>query len=143
MDFYDHLQEILDQSPKKEILVVLGDRNAKVGEDALKNWKGTCGSYCNPETNERGLRLLEFVCYNDLVLANHKVSRRWTWHSTNGGYHNQIDYIMVRRRFMTSVNTAKTRSFPGADIGSDHDLVMMSFRLPSRKIKIRGPTRIN
>ena len=34
-DFYDHLQEILDQSPKKDILVVLGDWSAKVGEDAL------------------------------------------------------------------------------------------------------------
>ena len=124
-DFYDHLQEILDQSPKKDILVVLGDWNAKVGEDAFKNWKGTCGRCCNPEANERGLRLLEFACYNDLVLANalgtHKASRRRTWHSPNGGYQDQIDYIMVRRRFMTSVNTAKTRSFPGVDIRSDHN----------------------
>ena len=145
-DFYDRLQEILDQSPKKDILVVLGDWNAEVGEDALKNWKGTCGRYCNPETNERGLRLLEFACYDDLVLANtlgkRKVSRRWTWHSPDGGYHNQIDYIMVRRRLMTSVNTAKTRSFPGAGIGSDHDLVMMSFRLRLKKIKMQSPTRI-
>ena len=59
----------MDQCPKKDILVVLGDWNAKVGEDAFKNWKGTCGRYCNPETNERGLRLLEFAYYNDLVLA--------------------------------------------------------------------------
>ena len=36
--------------------------------------------------------------------------------------------IISRSGFMTSVNTAKTRSFPGADKGSDHDLVMMSFR---------------
>jgi len=43
---------------------------------------------------------------------------------------------------MTGVNTAKTRSFPGADIGSDHDLVMMSFRLRLKKIKMQGPTRI-
>ena len=57
-NFYDHLQEILDQSPKKDILVVLGDWNSKVGEDAFKTWKGTCGRYCNPETNERSLRLL-------------------------------------------------------------------------------------
>ena len=81
-DFYDHLQEIVDQSPKKDSLVVLGDWNVKVGEDAFKNWKGPCGRYCNPEANERGLRLLGFACYNDLVLVNalgkHKVSRRWT-----------------------------------------------------------------
>ena len=112
---------------------MLGNWNAKVAEDAFKNWTGTCGCYCNPETNERRLRLLEFTCYNDLVLANtlgkHLVSRRWTLQSPNGGYHNQIDYIMVRRCFMTSVNTTKTRSFQGADIGSDHDLVMLSFRL--------------
>ena len=53
-DFYDQLQEIIDQAPKKDILVVLGDWNAKIGEDASKNWKGTCGQYSNPETNERG-----------------------------------------------------------------------------------------
>ena len=40
---------------------------------------------------------------------------------------------------MTSVNTAKTRSFPGADIGSDHDLVMMSFRLLKEDKKCRAP----
>ena len=81
-DSYDQLQEVLDQTPKKDILVVQGDWNAKVGEDACKNWKGTCGRYCNAEMNERGLRLLEFASHNDLMLANtfgpHKASRRWT-----------------------------------------------------------------
>ena len=104
----------MDQSPKKDILVVLGDWNSKVGEDAFKTWKGTCVRYCNPETNERGLRLLGFARYNHIVLANtlgkHKVSKRWTWYSPNGEYHSQTDYIMVRRRFMWSVNTAKTRT---------------------------------
>ncbi|WP_295514203.1 hypothetical protein, partial [Thiolapillus sp.] len=55
-----------------------------------------------PDTNERGLRLLEFATFNDLVLVNtfghHKASRRWTWHSPNGQHHNQIDYILVRKR---------------------------------------------
>ena len=36
---------------------------------------------------------------------------------------------MVKRRFQSSVNIAKTRSFPGADIGSGHKLVMMTFKL--------------
>ena len=43
---------------------------------------------------------------------------------------------------MTSVKTAKNRSFPGADIRSDHDLVMMSFRLRLKKIKVQDPSRI-
>ena len=72
----------------------------------------------------------------------HKASRRWTWHSPNGEHHNQIDYIMVKRRFQTSVNIAKARSFPGADIGSDHDLVMMTFKLHLKTVSKQGHTRI-
>ena len=49
---------------------------------------------------------------------------------------------MVKRRFQTSVNIAKTRSFPGADIGSDHDLVMMTFKLHLKKVSKQGHTRI-
>lgn len=40
--FYEQLQEVLDQTPM-DILVVQGDWNAKIGEDAYENWKGTCG----------------------------------------------------------------------------------------------------
>jgi len=47
--------------PRKDITVVQGDWNAKVGAEAIKNWKGICGKYCNSETNERDLRLLEFA----------------------------------------------------------------------------------
>ena len=69
-DFYDQLQEVIDHAPKKDILVVLGDWNEKIGEDASKNWKGTCSQYCNPETHKRGLRLLEFAISNNLKVTN-------------------------------------------------------------------------
>ena len=139
---YDQLQEVIDQAPKKDILAVQGDWNAKIGEDASKNWKGTYGQYCNPETTERGLRLLEFASYNNPKVANtsgaHKLSRRWTWHSPGGDYHNQIDYIILKRHFQSSKNIAKTRSFPGADIGSDHELVIMTFKLRLQRVKKPG-----
>ena len=44
--------------------------------------------------------------------------------------------------FMSSINIAKTRSFPGADIGSDHELVFMTFKLHLKKVKKQGHTRI-
>ena len=101
--FYQKLQETIDQTPKKDILVVQGDWNAKVGKDAQTDWGEVCGPYCNGETNERGLRLLEFATYNNLVLTNtlgpHKPSRRWTWQSPDGKHHNQIDYILLKKRF--------------------------------------------
>ena len=40
-----------------------------------------------------------------------------------------MDYILISKRFSTSVHLNKTRSFPGADICSDHDMVMMTFRI--------------
>ena len=103
----------------RRILVVQGDWNAKVGEDV-------CGPFCSDDTNERGLRLVEFATFNDLVLANtfshYKASRRWTWHSPNGQHHNQIDYILVRKGIRSGVSIARTRRFPEADtLKSDYD----------------------
>ena len=145
-DFYEQLQEVLDQIPRKDILIVQGSWNTKVGKDACKIWKNTCGLYSNNETNERGFRLLEFASLNDLKLANtfspHKTSRRWTWYSPNGEHLYQIDYIMVKRRFQTSINIVKIRSFPGTDIVSDHDLVMMTFKLHLKKVSKQGHTTI-
>ena len=98
-----------------------------------------CGPSCNPETNDRGLNLLDFASYNNLVLANtlgnHKPSRRWTWHSPDGTHHNQIDYILVKKEFRSGIKTARTRTFPGADV----DMVMMTFQ--TRLKNSRKPTQ--
>ena len=69
-NFYRQRQEIIDQTPKKDILAVQGDCNAKVGRDAQADWGDVCGPYCNAETNERCLRLLELATFNNLVLIN-------------------------------------------------------------------------
>ena len=58
------------------------------------------------------------------TLGNHKPSRRWTWHSPDETHHNQIDYILVKKRFRSGIKTARTRTLPCADVGSDHDMVM-------------------
>ena len=117
-----------------------------MGKDAYGNWQGICGPFSSDDTNERELRLLEFATFNDLVLANasghHKASKKWIWHSANGQHHRQIDYVLVRKRFRSGVNTARTRSFPGADIGSGHDLLMMTFRLCLKKISKPKHTRL-
>ena len=57
-------------------------------------------------------------------------------------HHNQIDYILVRKRFQPGVNVHRTRSFPGADIGSDHDLVMMIFQVHLKETKKPSQSRL-
>lgn len=91
------------------------------------------------ETNNRGLRLLEFARIYHLNLANtihcHKLPGTTTWNSSNGQVHNQKDFVLVPQRFKSSYNKAKTRTLSGADIGSDHDLVMTTFEL---KLKLKA-----
>ena len=76
-----------------------------------------------------------------VTLGNHKPSRRWTWHSPDGTHHNEIDYILVKKkkRFRSGIKIARTRTLPGVDVGSDHDMVMMTFQ--TRLRKSRKPTQ--
>ena len=53
----------------------------------------------------------------------------------DGKHHNQTDYILVRKFFRSGVNIQYTKRFPGAIIGSDHDLVMMTFRFRLKKAR--------
>ena len=73
---------------------------------------------------------------NALVIANtllqqHK-RRLYTWTSPDGQHQNQIDYILCRQRWRRSIQSTKTR--PGADCGSDHELRIAKFRLKLKKV---------
>eukprot|EP00794_Sanderia_malayensis_P009660 gene9660-biopygen7980 len=144
--FYNQLESTLKRIPKKDILVVMGDWNAKVGPDAHVDWPGTAGKFGLGTTNERGVRLLEFAKLHNLVVTNtkfkHKTSRRVTWVAPDGITKSQIDFILVERRSFSGINGHRTRSFPGADIGSDHNLVMTTFKLKLKRIKRPPNTRI-
>ena len=85
--------------------------------------------------NEAGQRLIEFCQENALVIANtlfqqHK-RKLYTWTSPDGQHRNQIDYILCSKRWRCSIQT-KTR--PGADCGSDHELLIAKFRLKLKKV---------
>ena len=65
------------------------------------------------------------------VFQQHK-RRLYTCTSPDGQHQNQIDYILCGQRWRTSIQSAKTR--PGADSGSDHELLIAKFRLKLRKV---------
>ena len=65
-----------------------------------------------------------------------------TWHHPNGVNQGQIDYILVQNRFKSSIYTGRTRTFPKPDIGSPHDLVMMTFKLRLRRMAKPQFTRL-
>ena len=48
-EFYDQPQNVIEQTPKKDILAVKGDWNVNVGRDACGNWQGICGPFCGDD----------------------------------------------------------------------------------------------
>ena len=77
-----------------------------------------------------------FCQENTLVIANtpfQQPKRRvYTWTSQDGQHQSQIDYILCSQRWRSSIQSAKTR--PGADCGSDHELLIAKFRLKLKKV---------
>ena len=124
--FYEDLQHLLELTPQKDIIFFIGDWNAKVGSQETP---GVTGKFGLGTQNEAEQRLIEFCQDNALVIANilfqqHK-RRLYTWTSPDGQHQNQIDYILCRQRWRSSIQSAKTR--PGADCGSDHEPLIAKF----------------
>ena len=65
--FYEDLQDLLELTPKEDILFIIGDWNAKVGSQETPALTGKFGLGVQ---NEAGQRLIEFCQENALVIAN-------------------------------------------------------------------------
>ena len=116
--FYEDLQDLLELTPQKDVLFIIGDWNAKVGSQGTP---GVTGKFGLGIRNEAGQRLIEFCQENALIITStlfqqHK-RRLHTWTSPDGQHRNQIDYILCSQRWRSTIQSAKTR--PGVDCGSD------------------------
>ena len=117
--FYEDLPDLLEIIPKKDVLFIIGNWNAKVGSQEIP---GIIGKFGLGVQNKAGKRLAEFGQENALVIANtlfqqHK-RQLDTWTSPDGQHWNQTDHILCSQRWRSSIQSAKTRL--GADYGSDN-----------------------
>ena len=85
--FYEDPQDLLELTSKKDVLLIIGEWNAKVGSQELP---GVTGKFGLGVQDEAGQRLTEFCQENALVIANtlfqqHK-RRLYTWTSPDGQY---------------------------------------------------------
>ena len=83
--FYEYVQDLLELTPKKDVLFIIGDWNAKVGSQEIL---GVTGKFGLGVQNEAGQRLIEFCQENTMVIANtlfqtHK-RRLYTWTTPDG-----------------------------------------------------------
>ena len=112
--FYEDLQDLLELTPQKDVLFIIGDWNAKVGSQKTP---GVTGRFDLGIRNEARQRLIEFCQENALVIANtlfqQDKRRLYTWTSPDGKHQNQIDYTLCSQKWRSSIQSAKIR--PGAD----------------------------
>lgn len=153
-DFYCQLESTVSKIPKRELLLIIGDFNAKIGNTTMDTGiRNIVGNYGHGVRNPRGERLIEFAADNNMAIANtmfkHHPRRQYTWTSPDGNYRNQIDYILVRSRWKSSITNAHT--LPGADCHSDHQLLIGNLRLKlqrarqiktSRRIEVKDPNSL-
>ena len=83
--FYEDLQDLLELTPQKDVLFIIGDWNAKVGSQETP---GVTGKFGLGVQTEAGQRLIEFCQENTLVMTNmlfQQHNRRlYTWTSPDG-----------------------------------------------------------
>ena len=125
----EDLQDLLELTPKKDVLFIIGDWNAKVGSQEIT---GVTGKFGLGVQNEAGQRLTELCQETALVIANtlfQQYKRRlYTWRSPDGQYQNQIDYILCSQRWRSSIQSAKTR------LGAVAQIMIAKFRLKLKKV---------
>ena len=97
--FCEDLQELLELTPKKDVLFIIRDWTEKVGSQETP---GVTGKFGLGIQNEAGQRLIEFCQECALVIANslfqqHK-RRLYIWTSSDSQHQNQIDYILCSQR---------------------------------------------
>ena len=136
--FYDDLNKVYNKSPRRDIKLILGDMNAKVGTEEF--YQPTIGRHSlHTVSNENGTRLINFASSRSMVIASttfeHKNIHKITWKSPDGETHNQMDHLLVDSRHLSDV--IDVRTYRGANVDSDHFLVIARIRsrISNRNIK--------
>ncbi|KAK3783096.1 hypothetical protein RRG08_059971 [Elysia crispata] len=132
--FYEQLQAELNEIPRHDVITLMEDLNAKVGDDN-NGAERTMGKFGCGSINNNGERLVEFCASNDLVIGgtlfNHPAIHRLTWYSPNGWDKNQIYHIAINGIWRGSLLDVRVKR--GSDVGSDHLLVIANIRLKLRR----------
>jgi hypothetical protein len=108
---------------------LLRDFNAKVGmEDICKTI--ICDDSLHEASNDKGIRVVNFVTLKNLIVKRttfpHHDFHKHTCTSPDGVTHNQIDHVLIDERRLS--NMLDVRSFRGADVDTDHYLLVVKLR---------------
>jgi hypothetical protein len=133
-DFYSLLEKTYKERPRHDIRIVIGDLNAQVGREEV--FKPTIGRFSlHPETNENGLRLINFAAAHKMVISStyfrRKDIHKVTWISPDTTVKTQIDHLLIDARHASDITNTRTYRLTATDIdhhNSDHFLLGATVR---------------
>jgi exonuclease III len=135
--FYDLLEATLHQIRQSDIVILMGDLNAKIGNVNL-GFKNVMSRHGLGTRNENGHMLIDLCVNCNLVIGGslfpHKDIHKATWVAPNQRTFNQIDHTAISKKWRRSL--LDVHSYRGADVASDHHLVMAQLRLKLAITKI-------
>ena len=141
-NFYSQLQTEVEKALRHDLLVVMGDLNAKVGSDT--NCERMMGKHGVGVRNDNGERLVELCTMNSLVIGGtlftHRDIHKLTWISPNGRDRNQMDHLMINGMWRRSLLDVRTKR--SADVGSNHHLVTALIQMKLKKTESRRATQM-
>ena len=145
--FYASLHSALSSAPSRDMTIILGDFNARVGSRSSQ-WSSVIGPYGPRELNENGEQLLDFCAGHDLIVSNtwfqHKPIHQLTWYR-NGDRSKAghlIDLVLVNRKFRSSL--LDTLVFRCTHHQSDHELVISTirFKIQTKRLHCKTSSHI-
>lgn len=135
-EYYAKLDSVISfKFSNKDILIVMGDMNAKVGENNA-GYSNIMGKHGLGVMNDNGERFANLCLENNLVVGGtlfpHKTVHKYTWMSPGDRARNQIDHICISQKFRRSLQDVRTKR--GADGDTDHHLVIAKVQLKLKAI---------
>ncbi|CAM4828709.1 unnamed protein product [Rotaria magnacalcarata] len=106
-EFYLQLQTILDKIPQSEICIIMGDFNARTGQEQHQTMPKTVGPHTTDVTNENGVRLTDFCQTNNLIISNtffkHKRAHQKSWMHPGTKIWHTLDYTLINKNFRSTI----------------------------------------
>ena len=129
--FYDQLQRTVTEVPDTDMLLVVGDFNARVGKTHRGDWHGVVGEHGTGVRNENGEALLTFCAVTGLLITNTCFRKapqfRNTWRNPRTKAWHCIDYILTRQAHRRLCQD--TSVVPSAECWTDHRMLATRLQL--------------